>query len=289
MEKIKLLSPSKVNLTLRVLGKRDDGYHYIQSIFQPINLFDEIEISLQDGNGINLEESGIEIPDRTENIVIKAAKLYLKNCDLEKHISINLKKRIPIGAGLGGGSANGAAILIGLNKILKKFDDNKLTELAIQLGADVPFFIRSTTALIEGVGEKITLLNSFPLFYYVLLFPGIHISTKDVYQQWDKGSNVTDTVDSRLLIEQFTQKDKLPLINDLEKPAFQLFPELNKFKDMFYSLDVKNVIMTGSGSTLIGVFTEENEAKEVYNYLNVSAEFEVYLAEGIKGWHFLVD
>ena len=290
MESLKLLSPSKVNLTLRITGRRADGYHYIHSVFQPINLFDEIEIYAENGSGIELDVTGAEIPRIEENIVVRATEDYLDQSELDYKIRISLKKNIPVGGGLGGGSGNGAAVLVGLNKIFKRLNDEQLNQLAIKLGSDVPFFIRSVTSLVEGVGDKINLLNDFPLFHYVLLFPKVHVSTKDVYEKWDEETSSADkTPEIDELIGQFRDGDDLPLFNTLEGPALKLFPELEKYREIISSMGVRNVLMTGSGSTFVGVFRESDEAKEVYDYLNVSDEFQVFRAEGIKGWNYLVE
>ncbi len=287
---IKLLSPAKVNLTLNILGTRGDGYHLIKSIFQPIDLFDEVTIKVEEGEGVELNSLGLKVATDESNLAFQAAKLYLEKATIVKKVAIDLNKRIPIGSGLGGGSGNAASVLVGLNKLLKKLDDNQLLEIAGTIGADVPFFIRSVTSLVEGIGEKITLLSNFPLFHYVILFPKINISTKKVYEEWDRSfSETSDNVEIEKLISQFENDQLLPLRNDLEKPAFKLHTELQSFKEIFYSFDAKSVLMSGSGSSIFAVFRKEREANEVYEYLKISSSFDIFQAKGIKGWHYLLD
>lgn len=286
----KILSPAKVNLTLNILGTREDGYHLIKSIFQPIDLFDEVSIKVEEGEGIELNNMGLKVPTDESNLAFKAAMFYLDKSSTRKKVIIDLDKKIPIGSGLGGGSGNAASVLVGLNKLLKRLSDNQLLEIAENLGADVPFFIRSVTSLVQGIGENITLLSDFPLFHYVILFPRINISSKKVYDEWDNSFGETnDNIEIEELVKQFENNEVLPLTNDLEKPAFKLHPELESFKDIFYSLDCKLVLMSGSGSSIFAVFRTEREANELYEYLNLSSSFDIFQAKGIKGWHYLID
>lgn len=292
MNSITLLSPAKINLTLEVLGSRSDGYHEIRTIMQPIDLFDHIEIEITDESGIELSSTGIEIPPGKDNLAWKAADVFLKESALESGVKIFIRKSIPPGAGLGGGSGNAAAVLTGLNRITGALSQQKLVNLAPALGADVPFFMRSVTALAEGIGEKITVIKNFPLFYYVLLVPSLHISTADVYRKWDdlNETGVKEGADAKEeIIDRFRDAERgFPLRNDLETPAAALHPELRAFKDILASLDAKDVLMTGSGSAVYALFTDEHEALGVYDYLKTSPTFQVFFAKGIKGWHRIV-
>ncbi|MGH7884907.1 MAG: 4-(cytidine 5'-diphospho)-2-C-methyl-D-erythritol kinase [Thermodesulfobacteriota bacterium] len=287
---IKVLSPAKVNLTLQILGKREDGLHLIKSIFQPIDLFDEVSIMVKEGEGVELSSLGIKVPTDEINLAVKAARAYLLQAALKKKVIIELNKRIPVGSGLGGGSGNAASVLVGLNKLFGRLHDKVLIELAGSIGTDVIFFVRSVTSLVEGIGEKITVLADFPLFYYVILFPRINISTKTVYEKWDKDADAfSKETDNDLLIQKFKIDDDLPLENDLEKPASKLYPEIQTFKEIFYSLGAKSVLMSGSGSSVFAAFRTEREATEVYEYLKISPTFDIFQAKGIKGWHYLMD
>ncbi len=287
MDSITLLSPAKINLTLEVLGKRPDGYHEIRSIVQPVNLFDEVKIEIEGGEGIEIEPTGLQIPRGRENLAWKAAEVFLKESGLNFNVRISIKKRIPLGAGLGGGSGNAAAVLVGMNRIAKRFSENELIQIAPKIGADVALFINCRSAVIEGIGEKVTLIRDFPLFYYVLLNPGFETSTRRIYGFWDEmpeegliRTSIEDTVS-------LFREGQFPLRNDLEKPAMRLYPEIKALKERLIGMEVEAVSMTGSGSTVFGVFRGEGEAKKVYDYLKDISMFKVFFAQGISGWHRL--
>jgi len=293
MGSITLLSPAKVNLTLEVIGKRPDGYHEIRSLIQPVDLFDEVTVTTTDSEGIELSSSGVEIPEGEDNLAWKAADVYLRECGLDTGVSISIKKKIPPGSGLGGGSSNAAAVMIGLNRLTESLTEEKLFGLSPRLGADVAFFLRSIASVAEGIGERITVIKDFPLFFYVILCPNLHISTVDVYTKWDEMhageplKKMSTEIDE--LIEHFKEEtDALPLRNDLEESAFALYPQIKSFKQILSSLDVKNVLMSGSGSAVYAVFRDELTAHEIYEYLKTSPTFQVYFATGIRGWHRII-
>lgn len=293
MSSIKLLSPAKVNLTLEVLGKRPDGYHEIRSLLQPVDLFDEVMIETTEVDGIQISSSGIEIPQGEDNLAWKAADLFLKESRLDSGLAISIKKKIPPGSGLGGGSGNAAAVLMGLNRLTDALPEETLFGIAPRLGADVAFFLRSVASVAEGIGERITVIKDFPLLYYVILCPNLHVSTSDVYAKWDDlNKEIPEDrpfPDIYEIVERFKgETGDFPLRNDLEKPAFELHPEIKAFRQILSSLDVKNVLMTGSGSAVYAVFREEFEAYEIYEYLKTSPTFQVFFATGIRGWHRLI-
>jgi 4-diphosphocytidyl-2-C-methyl-D-erythritol kinase len=288
MNSITLLSPAKINLTLEVLQKRPDGYHEIRSIVQPVNLFDEVKIKIENGEGIGIESTGLEIPGGKENLMWKAAEIFLKEGGLNFGVRISIRKRIPIGAGLGGGSGNAAAVLVGLNRITKKFSGDELIKISSKIGADVALFINCRGAEIRGIGEKITLIRDFPFFYYVLLNPGFEVSTKRIYEFWDEAveEDSLKRDDMENAVSHF-RKGRLTLRNDLEKAAMALYPEIGALKERLLGMEVEAVSMTGSGPTVFGIFIDEKEAKRVYDYLRDSGAFKVFFVQGISGWHRL--
>ncbi len=288
MSFVKLLSPAKVNLFLRILEKRPDGYHELQSILQPVSLFDEISLLVEPGDGVSFSPSGRDMPSGKDNLAVAACRLYLETGSVQKKVSIDIKKNIPLGAGLGGGSSNAAAVLVGLNRILRKFTDRDLLSMAASLGADVPFFIRSISSFVEGIGEKITLLADFPLFHYVVLFPGNPLSTQKIYGKWKCPDPPPEKILPASLVELFC-RGEFPLENGLEDAVFETLPDILSIREMFLSLGAGSVLVSGSGSSVFSVFREFSEAKRIYEYLITSSEFEVFLTHGIKGWHFLLD
>lgn len=295
MSCVTLLSPAKINLTLEILGIRHDRYHEIRSIIQPIDLFDEVSIDVQEGEGIALDSSGITIPLGQDNLAHRAAELFLEKYSLKLQIKIFIKKRIPLGAGLGGGSSNAASVLIGLNRITKTLSEDELLTIAAKIGADAPFFIRSHSSTMEGVGEKLIGLRDFPTFHYVILCPNVHSSTEQVYKKWDElnpedpNKNYSSQSEFEEVLEKFRDNTILPpLQNDLEEPAFLLHPEIKSFKEILSSLGLQSVLMTGSGSAVFALFRNKEEADEIYEYLKTSPTFKVFIASGIKGWHRLI-
>jgi 4-diphosphocytidyl-2-C-methyl-D-erythritol kinase len=296
MSAITLLSPAKINLTLDILGVRPDGYHELCSIIQPIDFFDEVSIEIGDGEGISLESSGIEIPPGRDNLAWKAADMYLGESGLSQSVKIHIKKRIPPGSGLGGGSGNAAAALVGLNKLTGALTEEKLLKIASRIGADVSFFIRSQSGVAEGIGEKITLLRDFPLFYYLVLCPKLHISTQEIYNKWDelhsaREHNSLNTIEPNIrnIVSIFKDTDKPPpLRNDLEEAAIELYPEISSYKKILSSMGAESVMMTGSGSAVYALFRKEDEAVDAYDYLKTSPTFKSVLAGGVKGWHFVI-
>ena len=287
MSFVKLLSPAKVNLFLRILRKRPDGYHELQSILQPVSLFDEISLSVESGEGVSLFPSGRDMPSGKDNLAVAACHLYLGAAAMRKKVSIGIKKDIPLGAGLGGGSSNAAAVLVGLNKVLGKFADGQLLRIAASLGADVPFFIRCTASFVEGVGERVSVLSDFPLFHYVILFPRKSLSTREVYTRWEHPDRPPERADPAFLVERF--RSGFPIENGLEEAVFEISPDILSFREIFRSLGARHVLVSGSGSSVFSVFRKQGEAEEIYEYLRTSPEFDVFLARGISGWHFLAD
>lgn len=288
MSFVKLLSPAKVNLFLRILRERPDGYHELQSVLQPVSLFDEISLSVESGEGVSLSASGRGMPSGEGNLAVAACHLYLETAAVRKRVSIAIEKNIPLGAGLGGGSSNAAAVLAGLNKVLRKFADGELLQMAASLGADVPFFMRCTASFVEGAGEKVTALSDFPLFHYVILFPRKSLSTREVYAAWKPPDRFPEKTDPASLADRF-RSGKFPIENGLEEAVFGIFPDILSFREIFRSLGGRYVLVSGSGSSVFSVFREQGEAEEIYEYLRTSSEFDVFLARGISGWHFLAD
>ncbi len=287
MNTITLLSPAKINLTLEVLGKRPDGYHEIRSIMQPVDLFDEVRIDILDGTGITIETKGPKIPRGNRNLAWKAADIFIIESGLKAKVNVFVKKAIPAGAGLGGGSSNAASVLVGLNKLTGKLSEQDLNYISSKIGADVAFFINCRSAVAQGIGETITTIRDLPLFHYILVNPGFEVSTRDTYEQWDKlppGAKKPDNIEETITL---FRKGQFPLRNDLEQAAIDLYPEIKALKELLRNLGIEGASMTGSGPTVFAVFKEETQALDVYNYLKSSTKYKVFCVKGISGWHRL--
>jgi len=240
---------AKINIGLNVLEKRADGYHEISSIFYPVKqLFDILEILPADN--FSFSSSGIAIPAGS-NICTKAFDLLKADYDVG-NVNMHLHKMIPIGAGLGGGSADGAFVLKTLNELFElNLTNNQLEKYALKLGADCPFFIENTPKYVTGIGEKMMNIN-FDLSSYKLkfIFPLLHISTAEAYAGVIPKKDETNLVD---LISKPIAKWKEKVKNDFEVSAFKKHPELSKIKVNLYADGAIYASMTGSGSVIYGV------------------------------------
>ena len=269
MQELKLDSNGKVNIGLQVLDKRPDGYHNIHTIFQEIRFSDFINISKNDSDACSISCNMPEIPLDDSNICYKAYKLLKDRFDQVGGVDIRIEKSIPPGSGLGGGSANGAAVLKGLNKMFSlDLSISELEALGSVLGADVPFFMKGGTQLGEGIGEKLTNLSSPVPGYYLLVIPDLSINTgwaygalKNSLERVKKPRNF-----ARLLSEEI---DSLAVFeNDFEKIVIPAYPEIGRIKDMLYEKGARFASLSGSGSTVYGVFDEEASAKEAESSFN---------------------
>ena len=234
---VKFLAPAKINRFLKIISKRNDGYHDLQSCFQIIDLCDEIYFKVRDDNQINLQYISKSFDN---DLILKAANKILNKTDLG--IDIALNKKIPIGAGLGGGSSDAAITILALNKIFNLgFKLEQLEEMGLTLGADVPFFIRGQNAWVEGIGEKITPIQ-LEEQTFLLAVPDVQISTKQVFSSLKLTKNTIPLKMSALISDDGI--DRVP--NDLEEVSLRLFPGLKDVKN--WLMQYGQPKMTGTGS-----------------------------------------
>jgi 4-diphosphocytidyl-2-C-methyl-D-erythritol kinase len=260
--KLRAYSFAKINLALSVLGRRADGYHDIQTIFQTISLHDELEF--RDSAQLQLQCEGFPDIRPEDNLVWKAASLLASTIDGKRGVSITLKKRIPAGAGMGGGSSNAAVTLLALRRFWEiDMPDSDLSALAARLGSDVPFFLNGGTALGVGRGEIISPLPDIRQEHLVVIFPGIHVSTAEAYQSLNLGLT-SSTGDHR--IQRFcgqVQDEKCALtgiFNDFEVSILAAYPAILEAKNFLDSQGAKISMMSGSGSSVFGFFSDEESA-----------------------------
>ena len=284
-DSLNILCPAKVNLFLKVIGKRSAGYHEIRSLMQPVELFDEIILTVSEGDGITLECDVPSIPSGEENLAWKAAVLFLNETGIKRAVSIVLKKRIPPGGGLGGGSSDAAGILTGLNTVLRAgLSEERLKAMAAGLGSDVPFFILRGPAFAYGRGEILERVT-LPRLYYVLVNPGLHISTAWAYGNLDLTKKTKDNI---LIVSKGLagSKEKIAglLENDLEGAVMGEYPVITVLKSLLKKAGAKGALMSGSGSTVFGLFFKEREAGEAITRLKgkLPVGCEVFLAAGIR-------
>lgn len=242
----------KINIGLNVIGKRTDGYHDIETVFYPIAVKDALEVL--PSKKFNFQLSGIAVNGSTDqNLCVKAFNLLKKDFPGLPQVSIHLHKAIPTGAGLGGGSADGAFMLLLLNEQFElKLTQEKLISYALQLGSDCPFFIHNTPCFATGRGENLTPVEfDLSLYKIVLVNPAIQISTKEAFARLTLPKPLKNILH---IIHQPIQTWKDDLKNDFEESVFQLFPSIKMIKDELYNLGALYSSMTGSGSTVFGIF-----------------------------------
>ena len=277
-------TPAKVNLGLYILGKREDGFHELETLFQMVNWCDEIKIECL-GDGLDLICNQPDIPNYDGNLVIKAARLLQTRFpDRCKGARIHLKKNIPHGAGLGGGSGNAAGTLLGLNFLwglkLKRED---LILMASELGSDVPFFLFSPCAIGRSRGEILEPVNSSIKFYILMVYPGFTLSAAWVYGNLNlkltKQKNNISILENFLLQSEFAQLGAA-WINDLEPVVFQEYPEVFAIKKQILAFGAKGALLSGSGSTVFGLFDNLETAKTAYARLE-GGKFRLFLAESV--------
>jgi len=255
-------SYSKVNIGLKVLSQRDDGYHNIYTIFQELNFGDSIDIEKRDC-GFKIIANVDWIPTNKSNICYKAYTEIKKEFSEVKGIHIKIDKKIPIGSGLGGGSANAAALLKGIKNIYKlEVTESKLEEIGSEVGADVPFFIRGKTQLGEGIGDKLTQLPKAIIGTYLLVIPKISIRTEWAYSVI---KNRLNNQNKNAKFSSFSNEDYSSLQifeNDFEQIVIPAYPEIGAIKSKLLNLGARFASLSGSGSTVYGVYDDEASAKE---------------------------
>lgn len=284
-----LRAPAKINLGLRLQGLRDDGYHTLESVFAPIEIWDDLVLEVSPGEtrvdldlrSLVSDELPVALAGVTagpDNLVVRAAVAFCKQIGVEARIRIRLCKRIPAGAGLGGGSSDAAAVLLGLASIFDRdMEHEMLHELGLSLGADVPFFLSPGPALVSGIGEEIERLAGLPALDLVVANPGIALPTAEVYRASDalrsaltepKAGSTMRAI-SRICGETGDLASALGelLVNDLEPAASRLCPPVLRLTKRLRELGAIGVSMSGSGATVFGVFESEDGASQAAGML----------------------
>ena len=272
MNSIQLKSRAKINLSIDVLGKREDGYHLVEMIMQTIDLFDKIKIFSLKEDTIIIESNSLDIPLDSTNIVYKAADLIKKQYNIKEGVKIIIEKNIPIAAGMAGGSSNAAAVLVGLNQLWQlKLSENKLKELGLKLGADVPFCIGGQTALAENIGEKLTKIDGLSENIFILVCkPELFVSTKEIYEEID--SKIIEKRPNNKLLIQLLKENKIQQIADnmynvLEEVTRERYPVIEEIEKIMMENDALGSMMNGSGPTVFGLYRNREDAENCKNKL----------------------
>jgi len=279
---MKLKSYAKINLGLRVLRKREDGYHEIETIYQMVDLYDLLEFQ-KTKTGVEVLCDHPQVPQGEDNLCFKAADLLRKEAGPNYGARIRISKSIPVGAGLGGGSSNAATTLKGLS-LLWGLDlpEEELHQMAKRIGSDVPFFLKGGTALATGRGEILEYVKLPLEFWCVIVYPNIEISTRWVYENFKFDlTNSKKSVKLKRIFDYDFSLDNLRsiLINDLERVVFKKYPQLKNIKQEFYLRGAVFSSMSGSGSSIYGIYQNEREARLVF--LNFQKQFPTFKVKPI--------
>ena len=262
MQNIEIEAPAKINLGLRILSKRPDGFHNINTLFYPINDLTDI-ISIEKSDYTEFISNVDELTTGSNNLILKARNISEKLSGIKINAKFLLEKRIPIGAGLGGGSSDAAATLKGLNELFDlQFTESDLRDMALQLGSDVPFFLNPLPAIGTSRGEILESINLKIRKTIVLINPGIHISTPEIFSKVIPLKNSLEyhkLVQNNELLYEFTNSS---LTNDFESIVFENYPEIKEIKRRLYSAGADFALMTGTGSTVFGLFPDLETAEK---------------------------
>jgi 4-diphosphocytidyl-2-C-methyl-D-erythritol kinase len=255
MQAMQVFAPAKINLSLKILGRRDDGFHEIETLIVPISLCDEMKIEKNE-RGIEFRCDDPFVPLSDDNLVIQAAKSFFVATELEPAVSIELKKKIPLGAGLGGGSSDAASTLLALNHLFEaNLTHDELAELGATAGSDVPFFVFESPAICRGRGEVVTPIQLPERLSIVLLKPAFVVPTQLAYSRWQDSREIPDVP---YAAQQFADQT---FINDLEHPVFEKFVFLARLKIwLLKQPEVGAALMSGSGSTVFAVIRPNADA-----------------------------
>jgi len=285
MDSIDLIAHAKINLTLDVLAKRKDGYHEVEMIMQTIDLHDRISFTKTD-KGIEIISNHPEVPTDKSNLIHKAAELLFKEFELAGGLRVNLDKRIPVAAGLAGGSSNAAATLVAVNRLWELgLTSEQLAEIGAKLGADIPFCIKGGTQLATGIGTDLKELPKCPQLYLVLINPPLSVSTANVYGNLNL-EQITRHPATDKVIRALKEQDRGFIINNLtnllESVTLELYPEVASLKDKVADLADK-ALMSGSGPTILGFVSGIEEANKIKDKLDsqLTREYNIVITKTI--------
>ena len=284
INKISLKAPAKINLFLEILGKRNDGYHEIETVMQEIDLVDNLQFE-EIQEGVRLKCNDKNIPSDENNLVCKAANLILNECGIKKGVLISLEKNIPVGAGLGGGSSDAATTLKALNLLWKiGLNDAELMHFATKLGSDVPFFIKGKTSLCSGRGEKITPVEVKSEMNYLIIFPHINISTTMIYRNL-KIDLTKKIIDVSFFLNALKHHKAVGisklLFNRLEEVIFTTYPDLLDVKKVLGHYDFCGLSVSGSGSAFFGLCRDRQQAKAIKSKIELSSIGNVFAVTNV--------
>jgi 4-diphosphocytidyl-2-C-methyl-D-erythritol kinase len=276
---MKILSPAKVNLFLKILGKRIDGYHELITLMCCIGLYDTVSLDVGDTN-IAVSCDHPLVPNDESNLAFVAAHLFFKTLKKNEGVKIFIQKQIPVAAGLGGGSSNAAAVLLGLNRYYGyPFSKEDLMAMGLSIGADVPFFIFQRPAIATGIGEKLKAYPGLENLWILLVSPGFSVSTAEVYKKLNLGLTKCKKKLKSFLLNNQRFDPRCHLCNDLEAVTASKYPVINTVKKALLSHGALGALMSGSGPTIFGLFSDSDGASQANHALFRDYGWKMYLAD----------
>lgn len=268
MNEISLKALAKINLGLDVVRRREDGYHEVRMIMQTIHLYDRLEIKKTGSGDITMETNLSFLPTNENNLVYKAAKLLKDEFEIKEGVHVNLKKHIPVAAGMAGGSTDAAAVLYGMNRIFKLgLSKKELMERGVKIGADVPYCLMRGTALAEGIGEDLSALPPMVKCPVLIAKPSVNVSTKFVYENLKLDDTMVHPDIDALVADikaQDLKKIAADMGNVLETVTIPNYPVIADIKQHMLEHGAVNAMMSGSGPTVFGLFEKEETAQEAF-------------------------
>lgn len=277
---LKVSSSAKLNLYLEILDKRPDGYHNLRTVFERISLNDTLTLKEIDSPEIRIISDSKDIPCDSRNLAYKAAEILKEDFGIEKGLEIRIKKIIPVGAGLGGGSSNAASVLLGLNRLWRLgLSRGRLLGYAAKLGSDVSFFIYNCPyALGTSRGEKIRPLKSWKKrLWHILVVPKINVPTKEIYQEFDKGRGLNPDAGTD---PGACPNIKAMLFNRLEEAAFRRYPQVREVKEILLKeAGLENALMSGSGSAVFGLVDSRKEGLKIAKRVSRFKDWKIFVVK----------
>lgn len=270
---MRLHALAKINLGLDIIGKREDGYHEVRMIMQTIQMYDVLDIRKAKKPGITLTANLPYIPSDERNLAYKAAKLLMDEFQVTEGISINLRKTIPVAAGMAGGSSDAAAALVGVNKMFNLgLSEKELMQRGVEIGADVPYCIMRGTALAEGIGEKLTWIPQIPQCFVLIGKPSVSVSTRQAYESISLDGAMHPDIDG--MVEDIKNGDLYAMTqkmgNIFEPGIIKKYPVIQEIKDLMEENGALKAMMSGSGPTVFGIFDDRKKLRQATSALKQS-------------------
>ena len=278
---LKLPAPAKINLFLAVTGQRPDGYHDLISLMCAVELHDTLSISVTPGgNRVQVACSHRDVPENEANLACRAASLFMANLKRRDTVTIAIEKRIPVAAGLGGGSSDAASVLLGLNRLYQRpFSIKALMAMGLTIGADVPFFVYGKPSIATGIGEKLEPVIELRPCPVLLICPRISVSTRAVYKKLNLGLTKCEIKINNFVFGDRNFEVPYHLCNDLETVSVSEYPVIRKAKQSLLSKGARGALMSGSGPAVFGLFSDLATARSAHRSLADSGDWDVHLTD----------